>query len=461
MCGKLARPFLPEGLASLAKMSRTSTPLRRQPGEWSLSPQTHSTVRLAVVACTVLVSVVVLVIATLEGRRADRALDEAATHTLRDYAGYAGRTMGGDVLRRFSEQRAVILAPVTGSANRDVAEPRLDDIVARGNRYFSALPGAADMNLGYFRVDLRTHASQSRGAITREFATRIADTLARLVANVPSIPEPNILVLEENGAQRSVAYASLIGPHGSPTAVYGFTYSRAAAIIAVASIAFRETPLLPISFAGKRWNYDTTAKRAGEVVNDSLLGVRIADRAGRVFWQSDRVAATTGTPFSETVVMSTATGGIVVQVALRASSESSLIPSVVRHSQRLSLSALLALTVLLSIVSLLALRQERLGARARRTEAMQQLALGVRHEINNALASVMLNAELLTEEEGLDADQRERLAAIVEQADRMRTVLRRLEKAEHLDNVVPYMNEGYMVDLSATAGSAPPSEQPV
>jgi hypothetical protein len=442
-------------------MSRISAPFRRHSGERSLSPQAHSNVRLALVACTVLVTVFVLAIATVEARRADRALEEAAAHTLRDYAGYAGRTMGGEVLRRFSEQRATILAPVTGSAGRNVPEPSLDDIVLRGNKYFDAFPPGGDMNLGYFRVDLRTKAVQTRGPMPGNLATRVADTLTRLLAKHPNITEPTVLVIEDGGVPRSVAYASLIGPAGQPTAAYGFTYTRPVGVAAVAARAFRETPLLPISFAGTRWNYDTTIVHAGEVTNDSLLSVRITDRGGHVFWRSSRDSATDGTPYTETVVLSTLPGGIVVQVALHPSSMSSLIPSVVRRSQRLSLQALLALAVLLSVVSLLALRRERIGARSRRAEAMQQLALGLRHEINNALASVMLNAELLAEEDGLDSEQLARLTAIVEQADRMRNVLRRLEKAELFDVVVPYLNEGYMVDLSATAGGKPPSEQPV
>lgn len=441
-------------------MPRITAPLRRQSGDWSLSPQAHSNVRLAVVACSVLVTVFVLSIATIEARRADQALREAAAHTLRDYAGYAGRTMGGEVLRRFSEQRATILAPVTGSANRNVAEPSLDEIVARGKKYFNAFPPSGDMQLAYFRVDLRRRAIESRGNMPSAFATRVADTLTRILANGPSITEPTILVIEDRGVPRSVAYALLIGREGQPVAAYGFTYLRAVGVAAVAARAFRETPLLPSSFTGTRWNYDTTIVHAGEVANDSLLGVRVTDRAGNVFWQSSRVAATEGTAYTETVVLSTLPGGIIVQVALRPTSESSLIPSVIRTSQRLSLQALFALTVLLSLVSLLALGRERLGARSRRAEAMQQLALGLRHEINNALASVMLNAELFAEEDGLDAEQRARVVAIVEQSDRMRRVLRRLEKAERFDVVVPYLNEGYMVDLSAAADETPSSKQP-
>ena len=85
-----------------------------------------------------------------------------------------------------------------------------------------------------------------------------------------------------------------------------------------------------------------------------------------------------------------------------------------------------------------------------RAATRQQLALGLRPELNNALASVLLNAEMLGEDKALDQANRERLMAIVEQADRMRGVLRRLEKTDRLDVVVPYLNEGYMVDLSPT-----------
>jgi hypothetical protein len=441
-------------------MSSISAALRRKSGEWSVSPQAHSNVRLAVVACTVLVTVLVVAIATIEARRADRALEQAAAHTLRDYSGYAARTLGGEVLRRFSEQRALILAPVTGSANRNVPEPSLDEIVARGDKYFGAFPNSQNLQLGYFRVDLRTGAVQSRGTMSAGFATRVADTLTRLLVNRPNIFEPTVLVIDDGAVPRSVAYASLIGREGRPIAAYGFAYVRAVGVAGVSARAFRETPLLPISFAGMRWNYDTTVVRPGEVTNDSLLGVRITDRAGHVFWESARAAATAGTPYTETVVLSTVPGGIIVHAALRPSSASELIPSVVRRSQEISLQALFALTVLLSIVSLLVLRRERLGARSRRAEAMQQLALGLRHEINNALASVMLNAELLAEEDGMDTEQRARLTAIIEQSDRMRKVLRRLEKAELFDVVVPYLNEGYMVDLSATAADKPATTLP-
>ena len=435
-------------MCGLPVNSNLTTLLRRIREQWSLSSQSRTTARLAVVACTVLATVGVLVLVTFQARRAEHELDAAAAHSLRDYAGYAGRLMGGEVLRRFSEQRAAILSPVSGSAHRAVPAPMLADISDRGAHYLATTSTTDDPGIGYFRLDLATRALERRGAVRGSFGVRIADTLRALVASGRAGRDPGILAIEHEGVSYGVAFAPLLDHGGRPSAVYGYTYTRPLAVAAVADRVFRETPLLPISFSGSRWNYDTTDVRPGEVVNDSLLAMRITDRAGHVLWSSKGATGTASAPYAEQIVLRTSPGGIVVESSLRPAGEPSLIPGIVRNAQRWSLRALLALTVLLAVVSLIALGGERIGARGRRTEAMQQLALGLRHELNNALASVMLNAELLGEEESLDTAQRERLQAIVEQTDRMRTVLRRLEKPDHLNVVVPYLNEGYMVDLS-------------
>jgi signal transduction histidine kinase len=424
-------------------------PSLRPSGRWSLSPQARSTTRLALVACTVVATVGVLVIVTLQARRAEQALDDASAQTLRDYTGYAGRMVGAEVLRRFAEQRAAILSPVVGSARRAVAAPSLADIIRRGDAYFAAFPWEPDSGLGYFRLDARTGRLEGTGAMRGPLAARVVDTLRIVLATKPRTNEPEILALTFEGVPRSVAFARLVGPNDTLVATYGFTYTRALGVSAIADRVFRETPLLPTSYSGSRWNYDIPSIRSADISNDSFLGMRIADRAGHVLWQSKGAAAASTSPYRERVVLSTITGGLIVETALLPAGEPSLIPGIVRRAQRWSLGALLAITAMLAAVSLVALGGERLGVRARRAEAMKQLALGLRHELNNALASVMLNAELLREEM-LDPSQRERLDSIVEQADRMRSVLRRLEKTDRLNVVVPYLNEGYMVDLSET-----------
>ncbi len=78
-------------------MSQENGQPRRVSGSWSLSPNARSTTRLALVACTLLATVAALLIVTLQTRSAVQALEEAGSHTLRDYTGYAGRMMGAEM----------------------------------------------------------------------------------------------------------------------------------------------------------------------------------------------------------------------------------------------------------------------------------------------------------------------------------------------------------------------------
>ena len=136
-----------------------------------------------------------------------------------------GRMMGAEVLRRFSEQRATIFAPVTGSSGRAVTEPSLDEVQQRGRDYFATLPSPIpDSGLGYFRVDLRTGAMDARGAIGGQFAVTLVDTVRKLAHAAPAASTPNIVVITNDGAPTSVAYAPLLDRTGKPTFDADFDY---------------------------------------------------------------------------------------------------------------------------------------------------------------------------------------------------------------------------------------------
>jgi hypothetical protein len=426
-------------------------------GPRAISPQARSTIRLALVACCVVATVAALLVVSLHTRTVESALEDAAAHTLRDYTGYAGRLLGSEMLRRFSEQRMRVLAPVIGSTRRQGPPPSLEEIVRLGEHelQFGARP---DSGRGYFRLDLRSGRLDGVGAALGPLGERIADTLRVLSRHPATTPDPSLLVLEPGGVPYTVAYATYSNPAGGPQAIYGFSYTRAIGVAHWAATVFRETPLLPTSYAGARWNYDTTTVRPGEVRNDSLLAVRVSDRSGRLLWRSPAGEMGSDDDIREHAVISTSAGGLTIETTIRPGGQPALLPAVVRRAQRWSLRAMLVLIVMLAAISLVALLSERAVARARRTEAMQQLALGLRHELNNALASVILNAELVLEEPGLDEPIRERILAVTEQAERMRGVLRRLEQRERLDVIVPYLGEGFMVDLSAREGDPLTSE---
>jgi signal transduction histidine kinase len=395
-------------------------------------------------------TVAALLVVTVYARTADAALDEAAARTLRDYTGYAGRLMGSEMLRRFAEQRARVLIPVVGMSGRGGRQPSLDEIVQLGDRELR-FGTRVDSARGYFRLDLRTGAMAGSGAVAGELADRIADTLRHL-AHVPTrARDPRWLVLEHGKVSYGIAYATYADSLGKPVAIFGLSYGRGVGAAYWAERVFNETPLLPTSYASASWD-DNAVRPPGQAKNDSLLAVRIGDQTGRIFWESPGGASRPEEEKQVSTMITTSAVGLTIETTLRPGGQRALVPMVARRAQHWSMRTLFVLTILLAAISLLALFSERAVARARRTEAMEQLALGLRHELNNALASVLLNAELAIEQRDMDDAMRERVQAIIEQAERMRGVLRRLQQRERLDVIVPYLGEGFMVDLSAREG---------
>src|SRR5260221_107596 len=147
--------------------------------------------------------------------------------------------------------------------------------------------------------------------------TRIADTLRalRLASAFPAVQ--GIFAVPCEGVPCSVASVPLVSRDGRVAAIYGYTYTRSRGMAAVAKRVFRETPLLPISFSGTRWNYDTTQVRSGEVTNDSLLAIRIKDRGERLLWETPGAARVFAqSPYTGRAGFSTLTGGFAIESAL-------------------------------------------------------------------------------------------------------------------------------------------------
>lgn len=86
--------------------------------------------------------------------------------------------------------------------------------------------------------------------------------------------------------------------------------------------------------------------------------------------------------------------------------------------------------------------------RAERTRALQELAVGIRHEVNNTLAALLANAQLLGEVPGLDAVGREAARAIQTEVFRLAELTERLQRVEELPRV-PYLGSVVMIDVSA------------
>jgi|GEM_PF-3417134 len=88
---------------------------------------------------------------------------------------------------------------------------------------------------------------------------------------------------------------------------------------------------------------------------------------------------------------------------------------------------------------------------AERRTALQQLTLGLRHELNNALAGLVLETELLGGAGGEPGRYRDSVTSIQNQVWRIHDVLRRLDDVDAL-RTKPYLDRGLMIDLSEPAG---------
>jgi signal transduction histidine kinase len=202
-------------------------------------------------------------------------------------------------------------------------------------------------------------------------------------------------------------------------------------------------PLLPPSFAGSAWNLDKSAA-ANHVSNDSLIGVRIVAVDGTVLYISPH---SYGGPYRGQYHFQSGPDGFTIETVLRPSLATALVPAVVRTAGRSLYIGLGLVGCFLLAISFIAFWGEMSHQTAERAKSMRQLTTGLRHELNNALASVMLESQMLAASDDASPDARYAGAAIAEQAERMRKVLRRLDNVDRLP-VVDYFEGKSMVDLT-------------
>jgi hypothetical protein len=248
----------------------------------------------------------------------------------------------------------------------------------------------------------------------------------------------------------SAAVAGADGQHF----VYAVTQTRATNFRQAMKKTMETVPLLPPSFTGSAWNMNIPGGAPNQPPNDSLMGVRITAVDGTPLYASPRWF---DGPYHGSYKFQTGPGGFTVETVLRPSLAVSLVPAVVSSAGKSVYIGLGLVGCFLLAVSLVAFWGEMAHQSSERARHMQQLTTGLRHELNNALASVMLEAQMLAASDDASTDSRYAGAAIAEQAERMRKVLRRLDDVERLP-VVDYFEGKSMLDLAsdrpATTGQA-------
>ncbi|MDQ6737245.1 MAG: hypothetical protein M3Z30_06065 [Gemmatimonadota bacterium] len=393
-----------------------------------------------VVACLIGATAVCAILAGAV-RQANAALEATTSQTLRDYATTAGRMLGSEAIRRSAEFRAKLFGPLMGTVVVKGTAPALSAFASRADSLYSAEHYGLDSLRGYMRIDARTGRFEGVGAMKdAAFAGLVADTIfdrARTASRAP-------MILALGGHAPIIVAVAAVADATGHQYIYVVTQSRATNFRRAMSETMETVPLLPPSFAGATWNMDQPVLAANRQLNYAMIGVRIVAADGTLLYASPRWFAG---GYRGSYTLQSGPGSFTIHTVLRPDLEGRLVPTAVRTAGMSLYIGLVLVGCFLLAVSLIAFRGEMSHQRAERARSMQQLTTGLRHELNNALASVMLEAQMLAASEEASPDSRYAGAAIAEQAERMRKVLRRLDNVERLP-VVNYFEGKSMVDLA-------------
>jgi|GEM_PF-1416815 len=400
-----------------------------------------------VVACIAATTVVCAILAS-EVHQADAALQATSSQTLRDYATAAGRVLGTEAIRRSDLFRSKLFGPLMGTVVVDGRAPSLSVFAHRADSVYQAEKYESDRYRGYIRIDVRSRKWE--GLLSMADSSRaqvVVDTLlSRSRAGVSRAP---MLVLP-GSREPIIFFAVAVADADGHQYMYVVTQARAANFRHAMYATMETVPLLPPSFAGTAWKLDAQGGAANNPTNDSLIGVRIVASDGTLLYASPHWY---DGPYRGSYRFQTGPGSFTIETVLRPSLATRLVPAIVTTASRSLYIGLGLVACLLLAVSLVAFWGEMSHQREARARSMQQLTTGLRHELNNALASVMLESQMLAASDAASPDARYAGAAIAEQAERMRKVLRRLDNVDGLP-IVSYFEGKSMVDLTEDRTSA-------
>jgi hypothetical protein len=393
-----------------------------------------------VVACLAGTTVVCAILAT-EVRRANAALEAMTSQTLGDYTTSAGRILGTEAIRRSEAFRSRLYGPLMGTIVVDGAAPPLHTFAHRADSLFAAEKYEPDSLRGYLRVDVRNRTWE--GLRSMADSSRAAAVVAKALARARLDTARTPLLILPGSREPIIVSAAAVADADGRQYMYIVVQARATNFRHAMQATMQSVPLLPPSFAGSAWNFDKSAA-ANHVSNDSLIGVRITAVDGTVLYVSPH---SYNGPYRGQYHFQSGPDGFTIETVLRPSLATALVPAVVRTTSRSLYIGLGLVACFLLAVSFIAFWGEMSHQTAERARSMQQLTTGLRHELNNALASVMLESQMLAASDDASPDARYAGAAIAEQADRMRKALRRLDNVERLP-VVNYIEGKSMVDLT-------------
>lgn len=397
--------------------------------------------RAALVVACLAGTTVVCAILVGEVRQANSALQAESSQMLRDYATAAGRVLGTEAIWRANDFRFKLFGPLMGTVIVDGKVPNLSTFAQRAESLYASENYAPDSLRGYMRVDVRARTWEGVMAMADTgFASVVVDTIFSRDGVGARSP---IILLPGTKEPIIVSGTAVADTHGRQY-MYIVTQARATNFQHAMRETMEHVPLLPPSFTGSVWNMDAPSSVTNRQPNDSLIGVKIRAADGTLLYASPQWYRSR---YRGSYKFQTGPAGFTIETVLRPDLGSRLVPAAVRTVGKTLYVGLGLVGCFLLAVSLIAFWGEMSHQTSERVRSMQQLTTGLRHELNNALASVMLESQMLAASDDASSDSRYAGAAIAEQAERMRNVLRRLDNVDRLP-VVSYFEGQSMVDLT-------------
>jgi signal transduction histidine kinase len=347
----------------------------------------------------------------------------AVDESLGEYARYAARAFGEQLLHAGDELRLRALAPVMGNPvpAGEGAMP-LARFASLSGAVVDAAGLAGDTLGGAFRMDPRGGAYEGAGAAAAPaLAAQVRGAIYERLVRGDWSGEPLVAMATTDGAPVLVAFARQRTTTGGTAAIFGRTMSYDLAMRVLASAIQRRLSLVPPSFVAAEWRVGRVA--AGE---DTVVAIQLLDRAGRELYRSP--VAFASLVRGEFTVRAEPVGFVV-----RATMHPHLVDRIAaahRHDERRRIQvALPLLSILLAAAAIANLLRERELVRARR-----DFVASVSHELRTPLAQIRMFSEMLVLRRERDDDERRRwLGVIGREARRLGDLVESILLFSHID----------------------------
>jgi signal transduction histidine kinase len=334
--------------------------------------------------------------------RSWREHERAVRESLDEYARYAGRTFGDEVIHSSGEMRLRAFAVVFGNpaAGPGGAMP-LDDFAARAGTVLDDAGLGGDPWRGYFRLAPADGRPEGSGAALRpEVARAVSAAVAARLPTLRREDEPAIAHVFFGGEPVTIAFARQLTAAGETAGVLGLTHARTPALTRVANRALERIPLLPPSFISPDWHYGRDLVRS-----DSVVSVVMTDHQGRVLFRSPLQFSS---PVRGEFAFNTNPGGFVVRTALNPAVVERIRRSHRTEEERRLFLLLPLVSIVLAASALVNLSRERELVRARR-----DFVAGVSHELRTPLAQIRMFSETLLLGRERSPEERNRWVAVI------------------------------------------------